>query len=67
MSPAATRRFRVTGMDYEPIETVVFAANAQAAFAKASLIHALNGLAGDGSDACGIGWRAEPIEPESRS
>lgn len=65
MSPAATRRYRVSFIDYELHETIVLADSEEAAIAKAVAMYELNGLAEfDSSAAHGIDWEAELVGPE---
>lgn len=68
MSPAATRRYRVSFVDWEPHETVVLAADEQDAIAKASALYTVNGLADFTSMAAeSIDWEVELLDPEERS
>ncbi|SEC42932.1 hypothetical protein [Bradyrhizobium erythrophlei] len=45
MSPAATRRSRVSFVDWKPHETLVLATDEQDVIAKASALYTINGLA----------------------
>lgn len=66
MSPAATRRYRVSFVDWEPHETVVLATDEQDAIAKAVALYTVNGLAHFTSMAAdSIDWEAELLETET--
>ncbi|MET4232622.1 hypothetical protein ABIA85_005911 [Bradyrhizobium sp. LA6.10] len=62
MSPAASRRYRVSFIDWELHETVVLATGKREAIAKAAAMYQLNGLAEFTTSAeHAIDWNAELI------
>lgn len=68
MSPAATRRYRVSFVNWESFETFVFAPDEQAAIAKAEAMYSLNGLADFTCTVTDtIAWWAELVSEEKQS
>jgi len=68
MSPAASRRYRVSFVDWEVHETIVLADDKQAAIAKAVAMYTLNGLADFTTGAAEtVDWKAELIKEGARS
>lgn len=66
MSPAATRRYRVSFLDWELHETVVLASSKVDAIAKAAAMHDMNGLADFTTSRVEASeWKAEVIGKEA--
>lgn len=67
MSPAATRRYRVSFVDWEVHEVVVMAVDQNAAVAKATAMYQLNGVAEFTSgDKHAVDCKAELVREEVR-
>lgn len=68
MSPAATRRYRVSFVNWESYETFVFAPDEQIAIAKAEAMYSLNGLSDFTCTVTDtIAWWAELVSEEVQS
>lgn len=67
MSPAATRRYRVSFVDWEVHEVIVMAVDQDAAVTKAIAMYQLNGVAEFTSgDKHAVDWKAELVREEVR-